>query len=635
MDLTNLNARDLTYANLGDFLNEFEGALSGSDYDKVKKAIMQINSFLVTPGVIDVNAVGTNKMKISAGGVTESVEIDAIAQNIVERVKRDKEMHDLTPGSSEETKREEAIVEMNKFLTSMFNQNELMRELAGRGFSIDEFYRQMSRLNDESNVLIEDLKKQQDDKNKTYESVFGGDSTITTGDYLSKAYPTRVKDCQEAIAALEMSRKELTRLKQAREDRAVETDAGKQADLDNNIARHEANLNMLAEKVKGLNIPGIDSAFFTGWGEESKIDSSISAIDGIKHVGEVELNKNYSNLKQKVAALSDSDKGKLGITADIEEKFSKVDDMDPDVRKEARAMIDQYMISIQRSINNDIPRKIAIEQRMIAIRDENVQKYREVEAKMAEFRSRVDIKRENGNVVTRDKRKIDPSTGKYELDANGNYVIELDEDGNPVKEAEFAEVTDRAKRNYYLQKAGFNREQALAIIDKKYSRKEIRARLKAEHVGNPISRFFAPKALWKRSRARASYLRDMENTQIELEARKEYNEVIPEKRKINRMAHIFERVKNSAAVQHVLYSAGKEQGYDSSAVDKSGVVDDLERAAYEEAFDRGATIGADEIADLRREKRDTHENLVKRNTKGSQASASDLIHRDDNNDMEL
>ena len=635
MDLTNLNARDLTYANLGDFLNEFEGALSGSDYDKVKKAIMQINSFLVTPGVIDVNAVGTNKMEISAGGVTESVEIDAIAQNIVERVKRDKETHDLTPGSSEETKREEAIVEMNKFLTSMFNQNELMRELAGRGFSIDEFYRQMSRLNDESNVLIEDLKKQQDDKTKTFESVFGGDSTITTGDYLSKAYPTRVKDCQEAIAALEMSRKELTRLKQAREDRAVETDAGKQADLDNNIARHEANLNMLAEKVKGLNIPGIDSAFFTGWGEESKIDSSISAIDGIKHVGEVELNKNYSNLKQKVAALSDSDKGKLGITADIEEKFSKVDDMDPDVRKEARAIIDQYMISIQRSINNDIPRKIAIEQRMIAIRDENVQKYREVEAKMAEFRSRVDIKRENGNVVTRDKRKIDPSTGKYELDANGNYVIELDEDGNPVKEAEFAEVTDRAKRNYYLQKAGFNREQALAIIDKKYSRKEIRARLKAEHVGNPISRFFAPKALWKRSRARASYLRDMENTQIELEARKEYNEVIPEKRKINRMAHIFERVKNSAAVQHVLYSAGKEQGYDPSAVDKSGVVDDLERAAYEEAFDRGATIGADEIADFRREKGDTHENLVKRNTKGSQASASDLIHRDDNNDMEL
>ena len=78
MDLTNLNARDLTYANLGDFLNEFEGALSGSDYDNVKKAIMQINSFLVTPGVIDVNAVGTNKMEISAGGVTESVEIDAI-----------------------------------------------------------------------------------------------------------------------------------------------------------------------------------------------------------------------------------------------------------------------------------------------------------------------------------------------------------------------------------------------------------------------------------------------------------------------------------------------------------------------------------------------------------------------------
>ena len=127
----------------------------------------------------------------------------------------------------------------------------------------------------------------------------------------------------------------------------------------------------------------------------------------------------------------------------------------------------------------------------------------------------------------------------------------------------------------------------------------------------------------------------MENECIELEARKEYNEIIPEKRKINFMTHIFERAKNSAAVQHVLYSAGKEQGYDSSAVDKSGVIDDLERAAYEEAFSRGASIGADEITEIRKEKGDTHEKLVKRHVRGSQTSASDLIHRDDNNDMEL
>ena len=636
MDLTNLNASDLTNTNLGDFFNELEAALSGSDYDRVKKAIYLLNSFLVTPGVIDVDAAGTNRMDISAGGTTESVDIDAIAENIVERVKNDKDTHDLTPGSAEEAKREEVVNEMNKYLTSIFNQNELMRELASRGFSIDEFYRQMSRLNDESKATIEDLKKQQDDKRKVFESVFGGDSTIKTGDYLSKAYTTRVKDCQEAVASLEMAKTELTRLKQAREDRAVEIDAGRQMALDNDIARHEANLGMLADKVKALNIPGIDAAFFTGWEEEAKIDASISAIDGVKHVGDVELNKNYSNLKQKVAALSDIDKDKLGITAEIEEKFSKVDDLDPDVRKDARAAIDKYMISIQRSVDNDIQRKIAIEERMIALRDENVQKYREVEAKMAEFRSRVDLKKESGHIVLRDKRKIDETTGKYELDANGDYVIELDENGDPMIEAEFDEITDRAKRNYYLQKGGFNREQALAVIDKKsITRKEIRARLKAEKVGNPVSRFFAPKLLWKRSRARAGLLREMENECIELEARKEYNEIIPEKRKINFMTHIFERAKNSAAVQHVLYSAGKEQGYDSSAVDKSGVIDDLERAAYEEAFSRGASIGADEITEIRKEKGDTHEKLVKRHVRGSQTSASDLIHRDDNNDMEL
>ena len=178
MDLSNLNASDLNGTNIGNFLTELENALTGSDYDKVKKAIEQINSFLVTPGIINVDNMGTNTMEISAGGTTENVDINSIASAIVERVKQDKENHDLADGSPEEAKREEVISEMNKFLTSIFNQDKLMEELADRGFSMDEFYRQMSRLNDESKVTIENLKKERDDIVKSFEAVFGGDSTI-------------------------------------------------------------------------------------------------------------------------------------------------------------------------------------------------------------------------------------------------------------------------------------------------------------------------------------------------------------------------------------------------------------------------------------------------------------------------
>ena len=635
MDLSNLNASDLNGTNIGNFLTELENALTGSDYDKVKKAIEQINSFLVTPGIINVDNMGTNTMEISAGGTTENVDINRIASAIVQRVKQDKENHDLADGSPEEAKREEVISEMNKFLTSIFNQDKLMEELADRGFSMDEFYRQMSRLNDESKATIENLKKERDDIVKSFEAVFGGDSTIKTGDYLSKAYPTRIKDCQEAIATLETAETELNRLKQARIDKAAETDATKIAKLDSDISRHEANLTMLADKVKALNIPGIDPAFFTGWEEEAKIDASITALDGVKHAAKIELNKNYQNIQQKVNALSDADKDKLGITAEVFDKFSKVMDPDPDVKKEARAAVDKYLKETQNTINLDMQRKIGIEERMIELRNDNIEKYREIQARVADVKSRVELRRQGGSLVMRDKRVIDPNTGKYAVDSNGDYVVEMDINGNPVQEPEFEEITDRTKRDYYLQKAGYNRSQAIAKIDKQCTRKELRATLKAAGIGNPISRFFAPRSLWKKSRARANYVRQMENEIIELEERKEYEEVLPQARAMRNLSNIFERVKNSAAVQHALYSAGKEQGYDAASVDKSGVLDDLERAAYEEAFDRGAYVGADEIADLRRQKGESHEDLVKRNIKGSQTSASDLIHKDDNNDMEI
>lgn len=704
MDLNSLNAKDLTEANIGNFLAEFENALNGSDYSKVKKAIEQINSFLVSPGIINVTRSGDNMMDVTSGGTTESVNIEKIAQAIVERIKADYESRTVTGTAAAD--RDAARDEMNKFLTSMFNQDKLMEELAERGFSIEEFYRQMDRLNDESRVTIETLKKEKNEKNNAFEAVFGGDSTIKTGDYLAKAYPTRIKDCQEAIATLEISKKELTSLEQARSDRAAATTNAEKTRLDGEIARHEVNLKMLGNKVAELKILGIDSTFFGDWETETKIASTLSNIDSVNAIAKCELDKSYVDMKMKIAALNDIERAKLGITDAIKDCFDKIDDMDPDIKKNSRLAVDTYLKDMQKTINFDIPGKITMEERMIALREENVQKYREIQAKVVDVQSRVSYQMineaiffdatgnpvqdvdgdgnpavdENGNPIfirtqyvqaidpntglpiyegtpptpkfeidpstgnprtvnvpaTRNKRIIDPNTGDYVRDADGNFVIELDGAGNPVQEPVFAVVNDRNTRNYYLQKAGYNKEQALDRIDNQlFTRKEIRAVLKNERVGNPISRFFAPKRLWKRSCSRANFLKNYENGLIELEERKEYEEVMPEKRSINALSHIFERVKNSAIVQHMLYSAGKEQGFDSSSVDKSALVSDLERAAYEEAFDRGAYFGADEINAIRKSKGDTHENLVKRHTKGTQSSASDLVHKDDNNDMEL
>ena len=152
MDLNSLNAIDLTEANIGTFLTEFENALASEDYAKVKKAIEQINTFIVTPGVINVTRDGNNMMDVTSGGTTESIDIEGISHAITQRVKNDYASHNLTD-ATKIAAREDAKKEMNKFLTSMFNQENLMEELINRGFSIDEFNRQIDRLNDEVKLL--------------------------------------------------------------------------------------------------------------------------------------------------------------------------------------------------------------------------------------------------------------------------------------------------------------------------------------------------------------------------------------------------------------------------------------------------------------------------------------------------
>ena len=69
MDLKSLNASDLTDVNLGSLLTEIENALKNENYADVKLAVDQINSFLVTPGIVNVDSNGKNTITVVAGAV--------------------------------------------------------------------------------------------------------------------------------------------------------------------------------------------------------------------------------------------------------------------------------------------------------------------------------------------------------------------------------------------------------------------------------------------------------------------------------------------------------------------------------------------------------------------------------------
>ena len=111
MDLKSLNASDLTDVNLGSLLTEIENALKNENYADVKLAVDQINSFLVTPGIVNVDSNGKNTITLSTGEVAD---IGKISTEIFTRVQNDINTHTTT-----NVDRDKLIAEMNKYVYNM------------------------------------------------------------------------------------------------------------------------------------------------------------------------------------------------------------------------------------------------------------------------------------------------------------------------------------------------------------------------------------------------------------------------------------------------------------------------------------------------------------------------------------
>lgn len=418
---------DLSNTNIGSFLQELEDALQASRYTDVKSAIEQINTFLVSPSIVKVYKDGKRMMEITDGSSTEIIDIGKLSKDIHDRIQADINSHSVS--GTELKNRDDILTEMDEFLTGIFNQQGLYSELISRGFSLEKFVEQAEKANDESRAHIQELKQEKDIKEKAIEGFLGKDSIVQPGVYTKKSSTTILRDCQETITALTYAENKFSELKKAKSDRAAATTPEDIAKLDAKIHSYEKSLVFLAKKIKGYNIPGIDTDIFTDWETDSKISKSSTNITKAKKAADSELNKVYVNLKTKITAMSDSEKDELGVSPTIEAEFKKVDDPDDDVRKNARAAVDKYIKDTQMLVKYDIQKKISMEERLIQLREQNVAKFKDMNDKITELDSKSEVitggVREAKFLLDENENKIEvmnPKTNTPYTDVNGNVV---------------------------------------------------------------------------------------------------------------------------------------------------------------------------------------------------------------------
>lgn len=457
MDLKSLNVMDLSNANIGSFLQELENALQASRYTDVKSAIEQINNFLISPGIVKVSKDGKRMMEISDGASSERIDISKLSKDIKDRIQADIDSHNVSGTALND--RDDILTEMDEFLTGIFNQQKLYSELISRGFSLDKFEEQAEKSNNESRARIQELKQEKDVKEKAMESFLGKDLVVQPGVYTKKGSSTRLRDCQEAITALTYAESKFNELKKAKRDKSAATTPEDIARLDAEIYSYEKSLIFLAKKIKGYNVPGIDSNIFTDWEKDSKIRKAITNIRNARAAANNELDKVYVELKTKVVAMNDSQKDELLISSAIEAELQKVDDPDSAIRKNAREVVDKYIKDIQKTVQYDIEKKIGMEERLIQLREQNVTKFKDMNDKVTELDSKSKVVMgevreakflldENGNKI----EVMNPKTNTPYTDINGNvvyaqttYVQKLDRAGKPIYvngEPQYEMVTD-------------------------------------------------------------------------------------------------------------------------------------------------------------------------------------------------
>ncbi len=549
------------------------------------------------------------------------------------------------------------------FVDPVFQQGRMMEELAGRGFSSDEFLAAQEEANKES----EKKRKEYEARLKAHNELKGkilGDEYKTSENppkYAVKNLATQINHRKTTDSKLQLIGEELDHIRQCYQNIAANNADTLISDAEK-ASRNQAEqnlINQLATNIHGAIgdienmdmgdiVPGLqrlksalrsDATSGNYTIDSAEIDDFLNTTGpSLVSTNDVALEAAYKELNQR-AQQTDNRNSVIAegiMTGPEMDVLMDVDPITNQTTAAARAAMDDFIVRLNERSKN-LKQQEIYHKSVQELRTAGAQRYREHRDRVVQFRN-------DTNVETRQRQRRNP---------DGTLMV--DSSGNPVMEDVQVHVPNAALRSQYLSEAGFDRNATRASLEQTrldrvrndfngYGYRRKRQELAARGIGNWFTRLF-PSALTNSLRLNAAEqaevdqdVTDAENAVIDPRFRTYATEARTSAGELGKVRDKQERAKTSAPVQEqVQYGAfDVARKHRGDISEKEGLIDEMSSFSYEDAGLRQAIewgLGTDAQRDSARRhyntREETRDHATRDGVNQDQSYAAETPHHED------
>lgn len=600
MGVNNFRAEDLSSANLESLVSELRMKVNNDEYSNIQKFARDFATKIqgmtigVTPDgrrTVDVSAVTTNERGDTVPTV-ESVDLNNAVTKILQVIDEAKS-HTLT--TTQKSERDAMYVAVDEQLSGIFKQKQMMEELASREFDLGKFTDEQLKADKMSDERISRYKSELKKVSANKKKVLGEDNGLE-GSLATKSLQTKLQDEIDGKSNLQNIEKSFASIKALEEAIKIMEDeitadptleSRNRGNIDANkaeILQLSKNIEGAVDKVKRLNLPGFDVKSIEKCQDKSVMsrDDAEKAVRKLLYGDESYTDfKHDEGMEKRIAVAYENIKNSIDKNdkASFKPIMNKYNSTDESERNEARKAIEDYMKEIDKDIK-DIGNKIKQETVLKTLRKETVVEYKKTLDRSQELSNRFN----KVNVQAKS-----PDNEPLFIDADGNPTVTdtgrplLVEDYVPSDstKSEYLSDFDEASKKAEIEENGKERIEEMSWREK-------RKLLKEAGIGNFFTRLFPGRlARTEMSRllpeATREELEDLETSKQEHINRKfavEKAELDRTQQNVQTVEKLFERVKNSAAVQQRMQDGAHTVA--QTRVEKPELIDAMESASYEE-----------------------------------------------------
>lgn len=522
MGLTNFSKNDLTADKLPILVQDLRRAVSNKEYRTVEE-FAKAFATAIESSVIGVDHTDGEKRVVDVNG--EKVDLSKTVSEIMQEIDKSRSILETDPAKvAEYAQMYDAV---DKQLTALFMQDKMMEELVSRDFSREDYTEQILSANVRSDEKI----KVYTDQIKKFEKIRDDaleyrEEPDTNGNIRRVSLKTQLKDEKDAVIYLDGLSKDMTKIKALEDaiatmETEISADASKEAMYRGKIDANKAEVENLTTDVKGkveslkdLRLVGFDYNSIKDCDDKTKLtrDNALTAIGTLQRGMNARILDVYKKIEENLETKTTG----LFMPSELYE-MADIKSTDPAKVETAKQAIDKAVEKIEKSISDNTKFKAQEEALKIA-RVKTLDEYTQMADRKQELSSKfekVQAVDDDGHPIYLDANGHDTLTPtarkKYEQvhihDENGRalYVTSSgtithakdDGAGHDNKPYMSDLLLTQDAEEEYLREAGFDRTARESSIRssketalKTLSWRERRSLLKAQGIGNPITRFF-------------------------------------------------------------------------------------------------------------------------------------------------